>query len=101
MQFLATLFAPLSMPFFERMEAEGRLRRQSVLVTARCLAWIAVSAAVAVMGCAFLLYGVYLEGVARGQPSIGAFLAGALALLAAALVAWALGRAPARNHSRD
>jgi hypothetical protein len=46
---------------------------------------MAFAAAAAGVGLALVLYGVYLEGAARGRPSMGAFLAGAVALAVAAL----------------
>lgn len=67
----------------ELVEAEGRLLRSSILATARSIAWIAFAAIASGCGLALVLYGVYLEGAALARPSVGAFIAGGIALVIA------------------
>jgi hypothetical protein len=86
MQMLATIM----ISFLELWEAEGRLLRASVIATARGIAWIALATAIGAVGLGFVFYGVYLEGAALGRPSIGAFLAGGVALIIAALISRAM-----------
>lgn len=57
---------------------------------ARGIAWIALATAIGAAGLGFVFYGVYLEGAALGRPSIGAFLAGGVALIIAALISRAM-----------
>lgn len=93
MRALASLVVPVLEPLLDiaeerlaaRIETEGRLLREGVLAVARTIAWMAFAAAAAGVGLALVLYGVYLEGAALGRPSMGAFLAGAVALAVAAL----------------
>ena len=105
MRALAALVVPVLEPLLAfaeerlaaRIQAEGRRLRESLLAIARTIARIAFTAAAAGVGLAFVLYGVYLEGAALGRPSMGAFLAGAVALAVAALGALRANRAKARR----
>jgi hypothetical protein len=98
MQALATLFVSC----IELVEKEARLLRRGVVAAAHAVAATLFAAVAALLGLAMLLYGVYLEGAALGRPSFGAFLAGLVAFLVAA-VAVRVTRADSRRrvHGAD
>jgi hypothetical protein len=96
MQALATLFVSC----IELVEKEARLLRRGVVEAAHAVAATLFAATAALLGLAMLLYGVYLEGAALGRPSFGAFLAGLVAFLVAA-VALRVTRADARRRTSD